>query len=116
MKTPIRTLFCLIAFCLAGCLPEERFWWSPDGSRAVVTVGGQLHLVTTDGSLKAPLSGDLKVDGSLPAPHVSWLPDGSGFVVGRTINRNTWDESRALLPADEVNEIERFASGIPALL
>jgi hypothetical protein len=115
MKTPSRTLFFLLTLCFAGCLPEERFWWSPDGSRAVVAVGEQIHLVTADGRLKAPLSGDLKIGGDLPR-HVSWLPDGSGFVLSRTINRNTWDESRALLPADEVNEIERFASGIPALL
>jgi hypothetical protein len=115
MKTPIRTLFCLLTLFFAGCLPEERFWWSPDGSRAVVAVASQIYLVTTDGSLKATLSDDLKIEGDLPR-HVSWLPDGSGFVLSRTIKRNTWDEFRALLPADEVNEIERFSMGMPGFL
>jgi hypothetical protein len=111
----LRTLFCLLALCLGGCLPEERFWWSPDGVRAVVAVGENIHVATAGGDLKAPLSGDLQIDGDLPR-HVSWLPDGTGFVLLRVQRRSTWEEARALLPAEEANEIERRALAIPSLL
>jgi hypothetical protein len=98
-----RISFCLLALWFSGCLPEERFWWSPDGARAVVAVGDQVHLATTRGELNAPLAG-LQIDGDLPR-HVSWLSDSSGFVMLRIQKRSTWEEARALLSDEEANEI-----------
>lgn len=115
MRFPLRFLCCLLALSLAGCLPQERFWWSPDGSRAVVAVDDQLYLARAGAELKEPISDALKLEGDLPM-HVSWLPDGSGFVLHRIIKRNTWEEARPLLSPEEANEIERYAAGIPALL
>jgi hypothetical protein len=115
MKTSHRILLCVVAFCLAGCLPQERFWWSPDGSRAVVAVGDQLYLTTASGELKEPLSSELKLEGDLPI-RVSWQADGGGFALHRIRKLASWDEARSLLPADEVKAIERHAAGVPALL
>jgi dipeptidyl aminopeptidase/acylaminoacyl peptidase len=110
----IRILAVLVALCFGGCLPQERFWWSPDGTRAVVAVGRDVYLAIPGAELKAPLSG-LQFDNDLPQ-HVSWLPDGSGFLLLRVVTRSQWQEARALLPVEEAEEIERRAKGIPNLL
>jgi hypothetical protein len=78
-------------------------------------VGEHVHLAATGGDLKPLLSGDLRIEGDLPR-HVSWLPDGTGFVLLRIQKRSTWEEARALLPAEEASEIERRALAIPSLL
>jgi hypothetical protein len=98
-----------LAICLSGCNPEERFWWSPDGTQAAVVVDEELYLVAADGALKEPLGIDLGPDANLPK-RVSWLPDGHGFVLHRSLALPTWQETRALLPADEVSQIERLAA------
>lgn len=115
MKTLLRIFSCLLLVGLGGCLPEERFWWSPDGSRAVVVANDQLYLTTAGGELKEPLSSELNISGDLPR-NVSWLPDGSGIVVQRTIKRKTWDEARELVPTDEAKEVEQYALAMPHLL
>jgi hypothetical protein len=43
---------------------------------------------------------------------VSWLPDGSGIVCGRTRQISTWEEVKALIPAGEVERIEKRLGGI----
>jgi hypothetical protein len=115
MKTPLRILLLLILVSFAGCLPQERFWWSPDGSQAVVLVGKELRLVSAGGELKAPVWKEGYLDGDNPL-HVSWLPDGSGFVVQRHHELATWGEARSFLPETEVREIERRAAVMPDVL
>ena len=116
MKTFFRILTALCLVSLTGCFPVERFWWSPDGTHAIVMAGDepQLHLVQATGELGAPIA-KLQIHGDLPVG-VAWLPDGSGFVLARTQAKATWADTKALLPADEIVEIERFALGIPHLL
>jgi hypothetical protein len=116
MNALFRSLLGLCFLVLAGCLPVERFWWSPDGSKAVVVAGEEpkLYLVKPDGELKAPLT-SVVIEDDFPIG-VSWLPDGTGFVLHRLRTPATWEEARALLPADEVSRIERHALGIPHLL
>jgi hypothetical protein len=115
MNAFLRFFLTACAFAIAGCYPVERFWWSPDGSRAVVLAGEkpQLHLVKAAGELGMPVA-NAQIDDDFPAA-VAWLPDGSGFVLHRVLPRGTWEEARVLLPPAEVAEIERHARGMPDL-
>jgi hypothetical protein len=75
MKTHHCVIFCS-SLMLAGCLPEERVWWSPQGDVAVVAAGDMVQLVTADGHRSRPLNLG-KQDELFKS--VSWLRDGSGF-------------------------------------
>jgi len=97
-------------FVLASCLPEQRFWWSPKGDRALVLLDDGLHLASADGKLGGAM------DGFGKAGSVSWLSDGSGFVCSRTRVFQRWNEVRALLPESEVAEIEERIPLMPILL
>jgi hypothetical protein len=113
-RTLHRVLIGAAALCLAGCLPEERFWWSPKGDRAVVSIDDKLHLVTADGEL-SPLPDELSMKDAL-VKTVSWLPDGSGFVCQRVRCVSTWAEARALIPAEEAAEVEQLMPAVLPLL
>jgi hypothetical protein len=106
--------WCAVVVCLAavaGCERgvEERVWWSPDGSLAAVDGRPGLRLMRPDGTLSEPIFDD-GVQG------VSWLQDGSGLVVARTIEVATWDEAKPLLPQEEVDAIEAWARTVPAVI
>jgi hypothetical protein len=110
----LRPRWCAVVVCLAavaGCERgvEERVWWSPDGSLAAVDGRPGLRLMRPDGTLSEPIFDD-DVHG------VSWLPDGSGLVVARTIEVATWDEAKPLLPQEEVESIEALAKIVPAVI
>ncbi len=98
---------------LAGCLPQERVWWSPQGDAAVVAVGDVVQLVTAAGHRSQPLN--LGRQDEL-FKSVSWLRDGSGFVVQRMRVVAQWDELRALIPAEESRAVEAMLPLITPLL
>lgn len=113
----IRYVTCLLtAVLLSGCFPEERIWWSPKGDRAVVMLANRtLHLINAQGEIGAALFGGQALDdwGVLT---VSWLPDGSGIVCGRTRKIANWEEAKALIPAEEVERVEaRLGGVVPSL-
>jgi len=112
-RTARRPWWCAALLCLAvlaGCEDvEERVWWAPDGSVAAVDGRPGLRLMQPDGTLTEPI-----LDGTVAG--VSWLPDGSGLVVARAISVATWDEAKALLPAEESQAIEAAAGMVPALV
>ena len=101
-----------LSLFLGGCLPEERIWWSPDGQVAAVLVKGALYLSKPDGELGPPLA---EWPWEMPAA-ISWLPDGSGFVLYRERMIKTWKEFSKLIPGAERSQIETRALGVPALL
>ena len=104
-----------LALILGGCLPEERVWWSPDGQQALVLAEGTLHLAQPSGELGAPLACGAADKSSTPTA-VSWLRDGSGFVLCRERKISTWKEVSSLIPAGEAKKIELLALTVPALL
>lgn len=108
----LRSIF-LPVLLLAGCLPEERVWWSPRGDVAVVAAGDMVQLVTAEGHRSRPLNLG-KQDELFKS--VSWLRDGSGFVVQRTRVVTHWDELRALIPAEEIRSVEAMLPMILPLL
>ena len=109
-----RILITTAALCLVGCLPEERFWWSPQGDRAIVSVDGGLQLTTTEGGL-SPLPVKFSKDDVLPTT-VSWLPDGSGFVCQRTRRVASWEEVKTLIPAEEVESVDALMPAVMPLV
>lgn len=115
MKKLFSVFSALLTLTLAGCLPKERIWWSPDGSHALVTLEGGLHLAKADGSAPVKLPFDLG-GADDPDSQMSWLPDGSGFVANRVLSFSTWDAAKAKLPADEASEVERLARSIPLVV
>jgi len=104
-----------LALLLAGCLPEERIWWSPDGQQAIVLVEGALHMTKPGGELGPLLAGDV-ADKSATPKSLSWLRDGSGFVLCRERKISTWKETARLIPASEAKKIELLALTVPTLL
>lgn len=114
MKKLAYIVVILAAFLLAGCLPEERFWWSPAGDRAVILDKEDLRLVKADGTLSPALEGVSQKN--LLVKGLSWLPDGSGFVCQRERAVKTWDEAQPLISKDELAKIERWVPAVPAML
>lgn len=95
---------------LAGCFPEERAWWSPQGDRALIRLTDGLHLTDADGHL-----GPVLVDTG-EVQSVNWLPTGDGFVALRTRVVHRWEEARTLLPAKEVVSVEALLPLVLPLL
>ncbi len=111
MKT--RQCLVLLIMLIAGCLPEERVWWSPKGDVAVVVAEDGVHLATADGHRGQPLN--LAIGGKW-IKSVSWLRDGSGFVAQRTRIIAKWDELRSLIPAGEIRSVETMLPLVIPLL
>lgn len=104
-----------LSLLLGGCLPENRFWWSPDGLQAAVLSGDALYLVKPDSQLGSPLEGGAADKSTIPKA-LDWLPDGKGFVLYRERKIASWEEMSALLPPAQVSKIDLLALTIPALL
>lgn len=104
----------LAVLCLSGCFPEERFWWSPTGDRAIVAVDDKLHLVQADGELGEPLAG-ASLEGAL-VKTVSWLPNGRDFVFHRVQHIATWEEMRTLISAEEIAAVDQIMPVVLPLL
>ena len=111
----MKKLIPLFALFLSGCLPEDRFWWSPDGQEAAVLSEGALYLVKPDGVLGNPVQGGA-ADKTVTPTALSWLPDGSGFVLCRERKIASWDEVVRLIPPAEASRVELLAHALPALL
>lgn len=109
-----RALIASLALWLPACLPEERFWWSPAGDRAVVAIEDELHLVNAQGVLSA-LPAALSIQEAL-VKSVSWLPDGSGFVCQRTRQVASWEEVKSLIPAEEAAAVDTLMPAVLPLL
>ena len=104
-----------VALLAAGCYPEERMWWSPQGDRALVRVGDHLHLADAAGRLGERLSwGSAKEERVMQA--ASWLPDGAGFVTVAELRMKSWAEVKAVIPEAEGVEVERLAAVVVPLL
>lgn len=115
MKKLFTALSALVVLALAGCLPEERFWWSPDGSHALVQLEDGLYLARADGAAPVKLGIELGKEGE-PSSRVSWLPDGSGFVMNRVLTFSKWEDAKGVLPAEEAREVEGIARGLVTLI
>jgi hypothetical protein len=116
MKSQLnRLLLGFVALCLCGCFPEERVFWSPQGDRAIILIDGLLHLVEAGGDLATPIQDDTSAEPAT-VKAVSWLPDGSGFVCQRVRMIPDWNQTRALIPQAEAEQVEvMFPAVLPLM-
>ena len=98
----------LAAVLLAGCKPEARLFWSPDGTRAAVRLPQGLCLVDTNGVRSAPLAQDVT--------SAAWLADGKGLVLVRGITVTNWTEVERLVSPAETAPARLLAPALPGLL
>ncbi len=110
MKKHLRSLaVAATALLLAGCLPEEFIWWSPDGQTAAVRTPDGLRLAGTNGQLSAViLPGEIQ--------SAAWLRDGSGLLVSRSFKLTSWAAVEQLIPSEEAAATMQMARAIPDLL
>ena len=94
-----------------GCIPEKRVVWSPDGTRALVRMGGNRLFVLEGPELKPR-------DLGIRAYGADWLPDGKGAVATMVEEHATWESLAASLSADDrgkvVDAAKRLADAIMA--
>ncbi len=89
----------------AGCLPEKRIIWSPDGSKAAVVAANGLYFVDDKGKVLEPRlkSGHMQCD---------WFPDGRRLAVIHTVKATKWSQIAELFSAEEVTSIKRDATAL----
>ncbi|MEX2577957.1 MAG: hypothetical protein WD342_02775 [Verrucomicrobiales bacterium] len=116
MKIYFQFIWLVAALLVAGCVPNERFWWSPDGSRAAVVIDHRLHLADETGAIVESLPVEGSTHKSALVEGVDWLPDGDGFVTSRIRAFSQWADARPLLSDEEAGRIEALSQGMPGLL
>lgn len=105
-----------IALLLPGCVLSERFWWSPDGSKAAVAVEGELRITDAKGAtLLTPEFPKLEGESAI-TEHVEWLPSGDSMLVLRLRGFRSWKLAKAEFPQGEVEEIEKLAESISVVV
>ncbi|TWT44620.1 hypothetical protein RAS1_10350 [Phycisphaerae bacterium RAS1] len=94
MKTTL--MFSLTIVCLAGvagCWPEKRVNWSPNGKRAAVIAADGLYLCNPDGQLSSRLAENVR--------RVAWTPDSLQLIAVRQVAVNTWAEASRFFSAEQ---------------
>ena len=89
------------ALLVAGCLPEKRIVWSPDGSRAAVLGDDGLRIATPDGKLSDLLIPD--------ARRAAWFADGRRMLVILSNKRAKWAEVEPELSTEDRTRITELA-------
>lgn len=116
MKPCHTIIFALVVVGLTACEPKERALWSPDGSRAAVLIGYQLHFTDEEGRLTGSLAASNDGPGDLLVEKMAWSADGRSLAVHRVRLAPSWEELRPLLPSNESARVEALAAKMPDLL
>lgn len=89
----------------AGCLPEEKVAWSPDGRQAAIVAPDGLYLCDGEGTLSPCVAEGVKA--------VAWLPDSKRLVVTREQPPlKTWKDAAAFIGEAEAKEIAEIAAKV----
>src|SRR5215470_5702011 len=100
-QTAGRILCASVLVAAAGCIPEKRIVWSPDGSRATVIASDGLRMCSPDGTLSNPL---------LPeARRVAWFPDSKRLLVIHVSKAKNWAEVERIIDAPKREAIATAA-------
>lgn len=101
-----RICLLLLAVFTAGCLPEKRIVWSPDGSKAAVMGDDGLRIVTPDGKLS-----DLLIPN---ARRAAWFADGRRILVITSKKMAKWAEIEPQLAAEDRTRVTQLAQMLRA--
>lgn len=96
----------IAAALLAGCIPQKRVAWSPDGKVAAVVAADGLRLFDPAGRLS-----ELLVPG---VAQIEWFADGSRLLAVRDQQARTWDEVTAVLTDDRRDDLMQRAEQVRA--
>jgi WD40 repeat protein len=103
MKSHCMNLSLILALAMtAGCLPEKRIVWSPDGQRAAVATPNGLFFIDSKGIvLPSKLT-------QTPA-RCEWFADGRRLAVAHTRKVKGWNDVKGLYTAQQVEAIVKAA-------
>ncbi len=105
MNRSIRKIIAVAALAaLAGCIPEKRIVWSPDGTRAAVIATDGLHFAAPDGTLGKPLLAG--------ARRVAWFADSKRIFCIHTTKATGWKDLEKVLTPAEREAIAKSAAGL----
>ncbi len=90
---------------LAGCIPEKRIIWSPDGRRAAVATPNGLFFIDPAGKVLDP-----RLTGS--AANCGWFPDSRRLAVVHATKAKRWSEVGELFGLEQAGEIEKLAKAL----
>jgi dipeptidyl aminopeptidase/acylaminoacyl peptidase len=92
----------ILAGLLAGCIPEKRIVWSPDGSVGAVATPNGLYFIKPDGAVLKP-----RLTGT--ATRCDWFPDGRRLAVVHTTKAKKWADIAGLFDAEQQKSVEQDA-------
>lgn len=100
------TICFIIALLMAGCIPEQKVIWSPDGKQGAV-LGFEddmqtLYLSDSNGTLSARLFDNVY--------RVAWRPDSQGLILVRNRMVDSWSELESQIVSEERVEIVQIAN------
>lgn len=107
----LKTLASFLFVCalLAGCIPEKRIVWSPNGERAAVATPQGLFFIDAKGTVLPP-----KLENT-PA-RCDWFPDGKRLAVVHTEKAKGWNEIKGLFTHSEIGAITKHAEEARTLI
>ena len=91
----------LLGVVLAGCFPEKRIFWSPDGKTAAVIANERLYFCDGAGALTPPLLSN--------AMTVAWLGNAQDLVVELKFPAQSWPDLTNLVSQTTVTEVAETA-------
>lgn len=106
MKGTLKLVTILLAVSLAaGCIPEKRIVWSPDGKRAAIATDNGLYFVDGDGKVLKP---------RLPEGPATcdWFPDSHKVAVMHVRKAKHWDDLSPLFDGEKTAQIREEAENL----
>ncbi len=94
----------LASAALAGCIPQKRVAWSPDGKVAAVVAADGLRFFDPAGGLSAVLAPGVT--------QIEWFADGSRLLAVRDQQARTWDEVTTVLTDDRRDDLMQRAEQV----
>src|SRR5262249_45289912 len=90
-----------VGAALAGCIPEKRVVWAPDGSRAAVIATDGLRICGPSGRLTKPLAPDVR--------RVGWFTDSRHLLCLLTTKARTWSEAEKIVTPGQRERVVKAA-------
>ena len=89
---------------LAGCFPEKRVVWSPDGRWAAVVGGDGLYICDDTGKLSPRVAEDVH--------SVAWMPDSRRLLIVREGKVTAWDEIASYYDDKQQESLKAVAEAV----